>query len=209
MLFLCALLAMTTQVFAGEPDTQRFKLVKQDDILSLYERWIPGKKGEKIRELKAVFQVRTDISSIVSLLRDPTQAKSWNSGVLSCAIQPSPSPAQWLNYVTYDIPWPFDNQDCLLSYHLNAATAAGDGSAEISFHSVVDKRFPVPDGFDRISGVQGKWMLTAEEGDRVKITYLISTDRSKQIPRWISDPVIHRNVFNTMTAFKQLLEKRS
>lgn len=204
-LLLWGMLAIAQVASAGSP-TENFKLVKKDNVVSLYERWIPGNQGESVRELKAVFEVRSGIGEIVSLLQDPALVREWNSGVMDCAIQPASVGGAWLYYVRYDIPWPFSNQDCLLRYQLLAPHA---DTTAIRFHSVRDKRFPVPKGFERITHVRGQWLITAEGPEKVKVTYLITTDRSKQIPRWVSDPVIHLNVFNTMTNFKRLLEERS
>lgn len=206
IVLLWGMLLLTQGAFAGSPDTENFKLVKKDDIVSLYERWIPGHQGENVRELKAVFEVNSSVGEIVSLLQDPALVSRWTTGVMSCTIHPSSVGGEWLYYVRYDIPWPFSNQDCLLRYQLSDPHA---DTAAITFYSVHDKRFPVPQGFDRITHVRGQWRIISEGADKVKVIYLITTDRSKQIPRWVSDPVIHLNVFNTMTHFKRLLEQGS
>lgn len=198
------MLLITQTAFGGSPDTETFKLVKKDDVMALYERWIPGSQGENVRELKAVFEVRSSVAGILSLLQDQALVRQWNTGVISCAIQPSSSYGNWLYYVRYDIPWPFNDQDCLLRYQLADTQTAG---AVINFHSVHDERFPVPRGFDRITHVRGKWLITPMGAGLVKIAYFITTDRSKQIPRWVSDPVIHDHVFQTLTDFKHILEQ--
>ncbi len=41
----------------------------------------------------------------------------------------------------------------------------------------------------------------------VKVTYLITTDRSREIPRWVSDPIVHNNLIKTMSKFKTLAEQ--
>jgi hypothetical protein len=42
---------------------------------------------------------------------------------------------------------------------------------------------------------------------RTRVTYIVSTRRSSKVPRWISDPLVRNNLFETMTAFKNTLEK--
>lgn len=183
-----------------------FKLVKKDQVLSLYERWILNDEGEQVRELKAVFLVKTDINSVTRLLTDQKKGAEWNRNILSYRVLRGQDPASWTTYISYDIPWPFDNQDCLLQYQLEKRGTAGKPT-EITFRSTVASGFPVAADLDRITGVRGKWLMTKEENGMLRITYLITTNRNKQIPRWVSDPIIHNNVFYSMTAFKRLLEQ--
>ena len=204
LLLLLGMLLLTPAAIAGSPDTEHFKLIKKDEALTLYERWIPAAGGGTVRQLKAVFQVRSGVRDIVAVLRDPALVSRWNAGVMSSAICPSPGESDWLYYVRYDIPWPFNDQDCLLRYQV---LDLGNDAATIAFHSVESSRFPVPQGFDRITHVRGQWLVTPLDDGWLKVTYLVTTDRSKQIPRWVSDPVIHHHIFQTLTEFKRLVER--
>lgn len=206
LLLLLSLLILTPAAIAGSPDTDNFKLIKKNETLTLYERWIPATGGGTVRQLKAVFQVRSGVRDIIALLRNPALVSRWNAGVMSSAIYASPGGTGWLYYVSYDIPWPFNDQDCLLRYQV---LELGNDAATIAFHSVESNRFPVSQSFDRITHVRGQWLVTPLGEGLLQVTYLITTDRSKQIPRWVSDPVIHRHIFQTLTEFKRLVERRS
>lgn len=186
-------------LFARQPLAGEFKLVKQADNIFLYERWIDAPATGKVREIKAVFLVRTNIPSIVRLLKDPARGKEWNANAKDYRIMPQPEENRWISYIQYDIPWPFDDQDACLAFHYQ--------NNEVSFESTQNAAFPVADGMSRITGTRGKWVMENMHSGNVKVTYFITTDRSKKIPRWVSDPIVHNNLFKTMAQFKKLAER--
>ncbi|MFX1705403.1 START domain-containing protein [Chitinophaga sp. CC14] len=187
-------------------DTSEFKLVKQDNAIALYERWIPGAGGENVREIKAIFQVKCAIPAVIGLFKDQARGREWNTNASDYRIATAPDPHHWITYIKYDIPWPVDDQDCCLLYRYQEMT--GD-AAEVAFESITDHRFPLYNKTTRITGTRGKWIMAPLENGQLQITYMVTTDRSKKIPRWVSDPIIHDNLFRTMTKFKSLLENKT
>lgn len=180
-----------------------FELVKQSNHISLYERWIPSKSGEQVRELKAVLLIKSDVRTVVKLLRDSDRGSDWNTHANAYRILPAKEPNNWITYIRYGMPWPFNDQDCCLHYQMLNQPS---GSTWVKFSSVRDSRFPINSTIDRIRGVRGEWLLEKLDEAKTKVTYMITTDKSKKIPRWISDPVIHNNLFSTMNAFKAMAE---
>lgn len=185
-------------LLAGAP-TEEFRLVKQSGNIFLYERWIAAGNDEKVREIKAVFLVRASRTSLISLLKDPAKGREWNVNAKEYRILPLPEANRWISYIQYDIPWPFDNQDCCLAFQCT--------DSEVSFQSTQHSAFPEKSGIMRLSGTRGKWLLENMHSGNVKVTYLITTDRSRKIPRWVSDPIVHSNLIKTMSKFKTLAEQ--
>lgn len=188
---------------AVAPAPDDFKLVKRDGTLSLYERWIASRSGDKVREIKAVFSVRSRTPDIIHLLKDAAKGKEWNPDVRTYQVVGGTDQHRWMTYIQYDFPWPIEDQDCLLVYHYQGL---GDRSVEISFESALHNQFPVSRNVTRITGTRGKWLLEPQSEEELRITYIITTDRSKKIPRWVSDPIVHSHLFKTMSKFKSLLE---
>lgn len=186
-------------LFARQPLSSDFKLVKQADNIFLYERWIESAQSGKVREIKAVFLVRSSVPAIIQLLKDPSRGKSWNTNAKDYRVLALPEADRWISYIQYDIPWPFDDQDCCLAFHYQ--------NNEVNFESTRNAAFPEAEGMQRITGTRGKWVMENMHSGNVKVTYLISTDRSKKIPRWVSDPIVHSNLFKTMAQFKKLAEQ--
>lgn len=180
-----------------------FTLVGQEKHISLFERWILSSQDMTVRELKAVFVVHSDIPAIVKLLQDGHRSARWNVNAADFKILKTEDDNHWISYTRYDIPWPLDDQDCCLSYRLS-----GDiNRTIIDFRSTSSPYFPVTEDVERITGVRGKWILQKQKDNAIKVTYLITTDKSKKVPRWISDKIIHSNLYNTMAAFKAMAEQ--
>ncbi|WP_173003005.1 START domain-containing protein [Chitinophaga sp. SYP-B3965] len=182
---------------------EEFKLVRTDKGIALYERWIPNAADEKVREIKATFIVRADVAGISRLMTSPAMGTDWNVNAKEYNVLPAGAENTWITYIKYSIPWPFEDQDCCLLYHLRRE----EQNTEISFESTSHSRFPVYKNITRISGAKGKWLLQELGNGNMRVTYMISTDRSKKVPRWISDPIVQGNLIETMTRFKTLAEK--
>ena len=198
------LLVLVQWLYAGEGE---FKLVMKDEVISLYERWIPGGEGEQVREIKAVFAVRSDVEAVISLITDQARGKEWNINARQYNVLQHGDRAGWITYTRYSIPWPFGDQDCCLSYTIQK-NAVNPRAGVIGFESVVHNQFPVTNSVTRITGTKGRWLLEDAGNGQMKVSYIISTHRSKKVPRWISDPIVRKNLFNTMSTFRSMLEKR-
>lgn len=203
----CTMIVMVQWLYAGVTGEGDYKLVMKDDVISLYERWIPGAEGEQVREIKAVFTVRADVEAVISLITDQAKGKEWNINARQYNVLHQVERSNWVTYTRYSIPWPFGDQDCCLWYTVQK-NAGNARSGVIGFESILHNQFPVTGSVTRISGTKGKWLLEDAGNGQMKVSYIISTNRSKKVPRWITDPIVRKNLFNTMNAFRSMLEKR-
>lgn len=132
-------LVFSRMLFAHTISEEEFKLVRTDKGISLYERWIPNAEDEKVREIKATFIVRSDLAGISRLMTSAAMGTDWNVNAKEYNVIPSGTENTWITYIKYSIPWPFEDQDCCLLYHLRRE----EQYAEISFESTSHNRFPV------------------------------------------------------------------
>lgn len=179
-----------------------YQLIGKEQGISLYERWIPNSKTEKVRQLKAVFEVRALKDEALSLLRSERQGTQWNINAIEYKLFPFNARC-WITYTKYRVPFPFDDQDCC---YISNISSADSSSAEVNFKSVVHGRFPEKKGVTRITGMIGQWSLKETGNGKLQVTYIISTDKSLSLPRWISDPIVHKNLFKTLKEFSQILQ---
>ena len=133
------LLILVQWLYAGEGE---YKLVMKDEVISLYERWIPGGEGEQVREIKAVFAVRSDVEAVISLITDQAKGKEWNINARQYNVLQHADRTGWITYTRYSIPWPFGDQDCCLSYTVQKL-AGNPRVGVIGFESVLNSQFPV------------------------------------------------------------------
>lgn len=190
---------------ASEKDD--FKLVKQQGDVALYERWVTQPNQEQVRELKAVFKVQATVPTVISVFKNQQKGKRWNANAKTYHVLTGPDEQSWITYIKYAVPWPMDDQDACLSYQVRK-NMPGEPYTELLFESTNHSSFPVPQNTSRITGTKGKWLLQPEPGGQLQVTYLVKTDRNKKFPRWMADPVIHNNLFKTITNLKQVLENK-
>lgn len=191
---------LTANVFASD-----FKFVKKDGAISLFERWVEGKQNESVRELKAEFEIKANLNNVVALLKNQQKGKDWNKNASVYKTVINSKSGSWINYLIYDMPSIWDDQDCCLFYDIQDAGVLHHKSLTINFNSISSALFPEKPGIKRITGVKGKWVFDLLK-DKIKITYIISSDRMMNIPRFIADPFVHKNLFQSMKSFKQILE---
>lgn len=201
-------LLICTVLFANPILNSEFKFIKKEGGIYLYERWITGAKNGQVRELKSVFVAKSSVAGVVALLKNQALGTQWNKNAQSYKIIESYNPDEWINYICYDMPAFFDDQDCCLRYQVPDISTATPEILVIPFQSIRSNLFPEKQGVRRITGVRGKWIIE-QQNDHLKITYLISSDRSTSVPRFIADPIIHQNLIKSMTSFKSFLEKKS
>lgn len=200
--FISSLIA--TPMYASINCTPVFKKVRQEDGITLYERWIPHPPEEDVREIKAVFTVTANIAKIKNLLCDAKQGTLWNANAQDYNTI-SVSDNSSIIYIRYDMPIAFEDRDCCLLYTFGKEE---NGACEINFTTAVHDKFPPFTNVTRIKGTRGKWQLLNIGAGQTQITYVITTDKSMNIPRWVSDPIVRNNLFKTMSKFKTILEKQ-
>jgi len=182
-----------------------FILVKKAAYAALYERWIDRTDGERVREIKGVFTAQASMPAVVALLKNQAAGVQWNKNASVYQVLPSGADT-WINYIRYDLPFPMDDQDCCVQYR-SQHLVPGMQRCEISFESTSHNAFASPADTKRLTGIKGSWVLEQLPQNRIRITYCIATDRNKKIPRWMSDPIVHDNIFRMMDSFQTLLEK--
>src|SRR5690625_6612317 len=106
---------LPTLLLSARPYTKTFKLVKRENHIAVYERWIQGREGEKVRELKAVFVLHTTMKTLLHTLKDPNMGKKWNSHTSRYVVVSGKNKGEWISYLLYDMPWPIDRKSTRLN----------------------------------------------------------------------------------------------
>jgi hypothetical protein len=175
--------------------------VKTKKGISLYEKWFEKPNYGKIREVTLEFTINAPVEKVVDYIKQGNRIKDWNKNVKECeSFQKNQN--EWFTYIRYGIPWPFDDQDCLL---INSYKKESNDYISIYFESAENNRKPVNDGIERMEDVKGKWELIAKEQNQTFVRYSISSKPSK-VPVWITDPFVRKAFIDSMSEFSQLVE---
>ncbi len=197
-------LAMFSKVMAQDEDL--FTLVREDDSIYVYERWIifpNSDPPQDAREVKGEFYVKTNIEKAFKLLKDEKWIMTWQKHVTEFKVHPLPTDTAWLEYSYHDIPWPVSDQDHFLVYRIVKKDA---NKIFVVFETTSNPRLaPIRSGVTRMN-LLGSWAFNKLADNRIKVTYRIISQPSS-IPRIFTDPVIRRNLMSTIKAYIQILEE--
>ncbi len=210
-LFIKSLIAISLIVigplYAQVSEIEKFELVKEDSPVFVYERWItfPGKvPAVKAREVKGEFLINGSIYKILSIIKNESQIKDWQSHVSDFKVHLQPDTTYWMEYSYHDLPWPVSDQDHFIRYALVEKYPRKE--LVINFESVNNPKLaPEKKGVTRLE-LSGSWRLEQLSPHQAKITYRILS-MPGTIPRMFTDPIIRSNLMSTMKALTKLAEE--
>jgi hypothetical protein len=206
LLLAFTLLAGTNNSVQGQ-DKDGFVLLKKENRICIYERWVTFPKSKpaiKAREVKGEFVVNSSIYQALALVKNETKIKIWQTHVSEFKVFLQTDTTWWYEYSYHDIPWPVSDQDHFLIYKL---TVLPDKNLFVSFESKTNNLLaPVRDDADRMA-LSGSWLFEKLADHKTKVTYRIISMPSS-IPKFITDPVIRRNMMNTIESYVAILEQK-
>lgn len=197
--------AGNTAILAQTGTHDGFELVRDEDNISVYERWVTFPKSNPpvtAREVKSEFYIKGDIHNALSLMRDESKIGAWQKHVSEFKIYPR-TDSVWHEYSYHDIPWPVSDQDHFLRYTIRDPVEK-DGIF-LTFETVHDKKLaPERKNVSRMT-LAGSWYFQTLPDGRMKVTYRILS-MPGNLPRFITDPVIRNNLLSTVKSYIKILE---
>lgn len=176
-----------------------YELVRQENNISIYSRWIQVDEERSARQVKVTFVVNAPAEQALSVLTNDSSFTSWMGGTRDYRRVHTIDSGNWYSYIQFSIPWPLKDQDCIIHYEVRVNS---DHYKEILLHGEPDYLAAV-DGVTRICHMEGTWKLVSAGPNRTLIEYIIFSRQASSFPRWITDPIIQNNMIRTMTAFRE------
>jgi len=205
---LSILFAISLTSFGVAQDKEGFELIKKEDQISIYERWVNypnANSTTQAREVKGEFTIATNVYAALALIKNEKKIQEWQSHVSEFKVYLQPDTMMWYEYSYHDIPWPVSDQDHYLKYKMSVIKP--HEQLFITFESAENKDLaPVREDVDRM-GLTGSWKLEKISNKMIKVTYRIISKPSG-IPRLFTDPVIRKNIMSTIRSYIDILEGR-
>jgi hypothetical protein len=207
-LILSILFVISLTSISVAQDKEGFELIKKEDQISIFERWINypnANSTTQAREVKGEFTIATTVYAALKLIRNEEKIKIWQTHVSEFKVYLQPDTMTWYEYSYHDIPWPVSDQDHYLKYKMSVIKP--NEQLFVTFESAENKDLaPVREDVDRM-GLTGSWKFEKLPGKMIKVTYRIISKPSS-IPRLFTDPVIRRNIMSTIRSYIDILEGR-
>jgi hypothetical protein len=188
----------------SKSDTEGFEIVRQDERIILFERWIPFPgTTTNARQVKGVFEVTTSLLEAYNTIHNEEKIKAWQENILTYKLIPK-TDTTWTVYSMAEIPWPLDNQDYLLRYSLREKT---EKRIILSFEHCNDLTLaPINEDADR-TPTTGTWILEKISNQKTRITYIVAS-MPVDYPRFITDRLVRNHLMSTMNKLIAIAEKK-
>lgn len=183
-------------------DNNGYTLVRSDDNINIYTKWIPVNSVRKTRLVKVEFVTETPAENVISLLCDENYYTKWMQSVKTYYRLKTIDENNWYAYVQFSISWPLNNQDCILKYELYRLPDQSCTMISLKNATGLLKTYR---GVERISHMEGCWIIKDSGNNKTKVEYYVCSNQAPKFPTWITDPIIQRNLLKTMQAFKEIV----
>lgn len=179
-------------------------LVKNDQGVQTYFRWVTKADGTKYREGKGEVVAACTLQEALQMISNSESIKKWMANIEEHYNLEYISADKWINYTLFDIPWPFSNRDLVSLYQLNTYPVKGTATLTISCK---DTYIPLKKGITRLTDYQAKWSLVKRGEQSTLISMTMNSATPPLFPRYIQDPIIERVFHGNMVRLKKALEE--
>lgn len=181
-----------------------WKLERNDKGIKIFTRWVDVGNDLKVRQLKGEMTCEYPAFHIKRYISEDRIASQWMSRVLEHKNIEQINSDEWISYTKFNLPWPFNNQDLIVR---NTVIQSGNNIV-IEIEGLPDY-LPEKDGVTRIQNFEGMWKLSNLGSSKTTIEYIVVTKSKAKAPRWITDPIVQNNFWETMNNLHNMLHDRS
>lgn len=187
--------------FSEKTPTNDWELKKFECGISIYTRTT---ENSKFKELKAVFQIKTSLSSVLALLNDYETFPQWVYRCEKSIALKKDSDKHLIRYQTVLAPWPVDNRDMVLDVN-----SYQDSNTKIVYQKVasIPDYFPQSKDHVRIREFNALWSIKPLKNGIVEVDYELLLNPGGNIPAWIVNLAIIDGPFETSVKMKEWIMK--
>jgi ribosome-associated toxin RatA of RatAB toxin-antitoxin module len=193
-------LASLCSLFSFVPSDD-WQLKKFENGISVYTR---NTENSKYKELKAVYQLKTSLSSVIALLNDVDSYPKWIYRCGSSKLLKQSSDQDLIRYQTVIAPWPVDNRDMIVEVHSRQDETTGIVYQKVTALPDYMKELP---GHVRIREFKGLWTLTPLGNGVIEVKYELLVNPAGSIPAWVVNMAVVDGPYETSVHMQEWLRK--
>lgn len=191
-IFLTLLALHSFILWVGGQDNWQLRVNKNG--IQAYSAEYPG---SKIKAIKVVAEFDATPQQIASRVMDIGTATEWVSHLKTTYVMNRVSAHELYYYAEISLPWPVSNRDFVAHLTMREDTLTG---AIVIDGPVVANMIPEKKGVVRINNSTGRWVITPNGNNHVRVEYAVHVDPAGEIPTWLI------NIVSTATP-TQIFEK--
>lgn len=197
--FFIVILSLSFNSFSFKKNTNEWELQKFENGISVYTRVTDN---SAYKELRAVFQIKTSLSSIIALLNDVQSYPQWVYRCGTSKILKKDSEEHLIRYQTIVAPWPVDNRDVIVEVN-----SYQDEKTKIVYQKVkaIPDYIPTLKNHVRIREFNATWTLKPLKNGIVEVEYELLVNPAGAIPAWIVNMAMVDGPYDTSLKMKERL----
>ncbi len=181
--------------------TSEWTLKKSSDGVTVYNREVDN---SLIKELKAVTQIKTTLSSIIALLNDRETYPQWVYKCEKSYMVKKISESEAIYYQDVSAPWPIDNRDFVVNVEVvqNSKTKVVTQSS-----TCIPDYIKKLEAHVRITEFKASWTLTPIKNGLVNCEYQLLVDPGGNLPAWLVNLAAVDGPFETIVNLREWVLK--
>jgi hypothetical protein len=169
-----------------------WEFLKDDEGIRVFTR---KTEGSPFKEIKVENMMKTDLSSLVSLMKDVDNHKNWTYANKTAEVLERHSEFSWIFYGYSDAPWPVQDRDMAIK-----ASLSQDSVTKIVRNEgiCIPDYIPEKDGVVRVPACRSLWTLEPVGADSIRVTLEIKIDMGGNLPAWLVNMVSSKGPYETV-----------
>jgi hypothetical protein len=178
-----------------------WELNTEKEGIKIYTSHIPN---SDVKAVKVECEINATEAQLVALLMDVNASAEWVYHTKSCNLVKQVSPAELYYYSEISLPWPAQNRDFVahLTVTQNPATKVVTIDGPAVWGMVPEKK-----GVVRISNSTGKWTITPDGANKIKVNYTLHVEPGGSVPAWMVNMFAAEGPLQMFKMLKQQLQK--
>lgn len=175
--------------------------LSQDDITL----WTKDFKGSNVKQFKLKTNIKCDIKTIYSVLKDVENMHLWYDRVASVNLLKKISENEGIYLLEYGLPFPFENRVATINGKINYDTLNNTIIVLTNYFP-----FNIPkqkSGLLPITEIQSSWNVIKKSDGIFEIIHSGYMNPGGNIPLWLSNEGVTSGPLKTIKAFKKMLLK--
>jgi len=182
-----------------QPDWQ---LNNEKDGIRVYTSTATADNKTKPIKVECTFNATT--TQLVAILLDIKNYTNWVYHTKSATVVKQVSPSDLYYYSEVNVPWPAQNRDFVA--HITITQNPETKIVTVDAPNVAGL-VPQKNGIYRTNNSRGKWLITPEGHDHVKVVYFLQIDAGGNAPAWLVNLFVTDGPLETFKKLKQQLHK--
>ncbi len=178
-----------------------WEFLRGEDGIEVFSR---KSDDSPIKEIRVQNMMKTDLSSLVALMKDVDNHKNWTYANKNAEVIERHNEFSWIFYGYSNAPWPVQDRDMVINANLSqdpdtrVVTNEGNCNPDL---------LPKKNDVVRVPECRSVWTLEPVDADSVLVTLEIKIDLGGSLPAWLINMVSHKGPFETIKNMEAEVQK--